>query len=402
MVPRHRREGAPLHHQHRLEQGAGERRGFHMPDIALDAGHSQRRRALGAAERLADCVALDAVADHGAGGVCLHVVEFLRRTPGTGGRLPHQRHLSMAGGGGDVAPLRQADAAVGGAGRVHGGRLHYRVDRIAVALGRRQRLDREHERPFRTQVAVGVGVEGVALALGTDHAQGVEAGALTGRPQVVCRPDEGLLAVPRPQRVQRLVQRGQTGGTGRAARQRRAHQVEVVGDAVGQHRQADAGDGELVGAERRPPVGGGRHLGADEHSRGTVSQRVQIPAGAFARLPGTGQEHAHVRVGGEHLVVRHAEQAAVEPLFAVVADQPLVRAREPSRPGELPDRPEAALVAVDDRLPHDLALAEQPPEVVVRNDAAGQAMAVPDDRDRFVGARRVHVAVVAPIRNANP
>ena len=288
----------------------------------------------------------------------------------------------MAGGGSDVASLRQPHAAVGGAGGVHGGRLHHGVDGIAVTLRRRQRLDGEHERPFRAQVAVGVRVEGVALALRADHPQGVEAGALPGRPQVVGRSHERLLAVACAQRVQRFVQRGQAGGAGRAAGQRRPHQVEVVGDAVGQHSQADAGDRELVGAERRPPVGRGRHLCADEHAGAAVAQRVQIPAGAFAGLPGTGQEHAHVRIGGHHLVVRHAEQAAVEQLLPPVADQPLVRTGEPARAGELPDRPEASLVAVDDRLTHDLALAEQPPEVVVGDDAAGHAVAVPDDGDR--------------------
>ena len=299
----------------------------------------------------------------------------------------------MAGGGSDVASLRQPHAAVGGAGGVHGGRLHHGVDGIAVTLRRRQRLDGEHERPFRAQVAVGVRVEGVALALRTDHSQGVEAGALPGRPQVVGGSDERLLAVTRAQRVDRFVQRGQAGGARRAAGQRRSHQVEVVGDAVGQHGQADAGDRELVCPERRPPVGSRRHLRAYEHARGAVAQRVQIPTCAFAGLPGTGQEHAHVRIGGHHLVVRHAEQAAVEQLFAIVADQPLVRAREPARSRKLPDRPESTLVAIDDRLPHDLALAEQLPEVIVGHDAAGHAVAVPDDGDGVLPGWAVHKAV---------
>ena len=59
---RRRRECAPLHHQDDLEQGAVERSGLHVPDVALDAGNPQRNLTLESAIGLGDGVALDAVA----------------------------------------------------------------------------------------------------------------------------------------------------------------------------------------------------------------------------------------------------------------------------------------------------------------------------------------------------
>ena len=310
-------------HQDDLEQSAVERRRLHVAHVALDAGYPQRRLAVDAAERLRDGVPLDAVAHHGAGCVGLDVVEVPRCAAGPGAGHAHEGHLCVTGGCGDVTPLGEAVGAVGRAGRIDRGRLDDGVNVVAVPLGRGERLDRKAERALRAHVAVGVGVEGVALAVRADDAQGIEGDAEPGPAQVVHGADESLLAIAALQRVHRRVQRGQAGGTGRAMGDRRPHQVEVVGDAVGQHRQADARNRELVDAAQRPPVGYRWNLPADEDSGCAVAQRMQVPAGAFEGLPGTRQHHPQLRIRCHHLVVRHSEEAPVEEPFFVLPDQSL-------------------------------------------------------------------------------
>ena len=44
----------------------------------------------------------------------------------------------------------------------------------------------------------------------------------------------------------------------------------MVGDPIGQHGEADAGDGMLGDAVLRPPVGHGRNLRADEDPGGLL------------------------------------------------------------------------------------------------------------------------------------
>ena len=143
-----RRECPPLQHQEDLEQGAVERRGFHVPQIALDACDPQRGLSFGSGKRVRDGVSFDPVPHDRAGGMCLDVVEFLRRATGAGASNTHQLRLGVTGGGRDVASLRQALTPVGGAGRIHGGSFDDGVDGVPVALGCRQRFDGEDERPF--------------------------------------------------------------------------------------------------------------------------------------------------------------------------------------------------------------------------------------------------------------
>ena len=125
-----------------------ERRGFHVPHVALDAGNPQRGLALGSGKRVRDGVAFDPIPHDRAGGMGFDVVEFLRRAAGTGSRYSHQLGLGMTGGRRDVAPRCQALTSVGSAGRIDGGSLDYSVDGVPVTLGRRQRLDGEDERPL--------------------------------------------------------------------------------------------------------------------------------------------------------------------------------------------------------------------------------------------------------------
>ena len=382
VVLRHRREGAPLHHQDDLQHRAMEGGRFHVPDVALDARDPERHLAIGPRERLRDGVALDQIAHHGARRVGLEVVELPGGASGARGGGAHQLDLGVARRRGDVPARCKADGVVGRAGGVDRARLDHRMNGIAVALGRRERLQREDEGAFGTHVAVGLGVEGVALALRADDPQEVEAAAQPGAAQVGDGADERLVAVAAAQRVHRRVQRAQARGAGGAVRDRGPHEVEVVRDPVGQHRDADAGDGVLADAVQGPPVGHGRELGSDEDPGGAVAQRMKVPAGVLDGLPRAVQQHPHLRLGLHHLVVGHAEQGTVEEQLVVVADQSFPGAREAARARELTDGAVTLSVAIDDRLAHDLPFAEQAPEIRIRPDAARHAVAVARDGNR--------------------
>ncbi len=388
-VPRDRREGASLHHHDDLEQRAGEGGRLQVPDVALDAGHAQRDLAFDAAEGLGDGIPLDSVAHDGACGMRLDVVEIPRPQPGPSTGAAHQFDLRMAGRCGDVPALREPAAVVGGPRRIDRGGFDHRVDVVPFPFGRFQRLDGENEGPFGTHVAVGVGIERVTPAVGADDAEGIEGDAAPGRTQIGRGSHQRAVAVALNDRVDRRVQGRKRSGTGRGTRNRRPHQVQVVGNAIGQHRGVDAQDGELVGPVHRPPIGRRSHLGPDEDARGTIAQRVKIPPGPFAGFPGASQQHADLGIHVRHFVERHAEETRVHPLLAIVPDQPLVGAPESARAGESTDRPIPSAVAAGDGFPHDFAFPQQAPEVAVRENAAGHAIAVPDDGDGTGGGRRI-------------
>ena len=108
----------------------------------------------------------------------------------------------------------------------------------------------------------------------------------------------------------------------------------------------------------------------------------------FAALPRAAQQHPDLRIHVGHLVARHPKEAAVHPLLAVVADQPLPGAAEAAGAREAADRLVAATVAFGDMLPDDLPLAEEAPEIVVRAYAAGHPVGISDNGD---GGAGVHV-----------
>ena len=291
----------------------------------------------------------------------------------------HQRHLAVVGGRADETARRETLGTVGRPRRVDRGRLDHGVDRVPVPLGRRQGLDGKDERAFGAHVAVGFGIEGMALALRADDPHEVEAAAHPGTAQIGDGADQRLVTIAARQRVHRRVQGAHAGGARRAIGRGRSHEVEVIGDPIGQHREADAGDGILRDAMLRPPVGHGRNLRTDEDSGGAVAQRVEIPADVFDGLPRAIQQHPDLRLGLPQLVVGHAEERAVEEQLVFVSDQPLVRARQTPRTREFADGQMTLAVAIGDRLLDDLALGEQAPEIRVRVKAAGQPVAIPGD-----------------------
>ena len=269
---RRRRECAPLHHQDDLEQGAVERSGLHVPDVALDAGNPQRNLTLESAIGLGDGVALDAVAHLGSGRMGFDIVEVQRGAASPGRGLAHQLNLGVTGRRADEPAWRQTDRAISRAGRVHRRRLDHGVDRVSVPFGGRQGLDGEDERSFGTHVAVGRRIEGMADTLRADVAHEIEAAAHPAAAQIGDGADERLFAIATRERIHRCVQGAQAGGAGRAIGGRRPHEVEVVRNPVGQHGKADAGYRILRDTMLRPPVGHGGNLRADKDAGGAIAQ----------------------------------------------------------------------------------------------------------------------------------
>ena len=135
----------------------------------------------------------------------------------------------------------------------------------------------------------------------------------------------------------------------------------------------------------RTPTGNRRNLRSDKDARGTVAQGVQIPADPLEGLPGAGQQHPYLRVGQRHFLMRQTEETAIEELLSILADQPLVGTGETTRAGKPADWPVPFAVAIGHGLLHDLAFAQQAPEVVIRPDSARHAVTVSDDGNGVFG-----------------
>ena len=77
--------------------------------------------------------------------------------------------------------------------------------------------------------------------------------------------------------------------------------------------------------------------------------------------------------------MRQTEETAIEELLSILADESLVGTGEAPWAGKPADRTVPFAVAIGHGLLHDLAFAQQPPEVIVGPDSARHAVTVPDD-----------------------
>ncbi|CAM3196892.1 Uncharacterised protein [Burkholderia gladioli] len=373
------------HRQHRLDQAGDAGGRFQVPHVGLDrTDHAGLGRRLAmrepmfdlrfGIEHLAQRVQLDRVAQRGAGAMRLDMADRGRRHAGLRQRAPDHGGLRQAVGRGQ---------AVAAPVLLHGGAEDHGMHGVAVAARVGQALEHHHPATLAAHVAVGAVVEGLAAAVGRQHARFGEglAGA-RGEDQVHAAGDrQRALAVAQAAAGgMHGHQRGRTGGVDRQAR---AAQVEQVGQAVGHHAEGAAGGvverERLARAVADLVVVAARH--ADEHAGLAAGQRAGRDAGMLQRLPGHFEHQALLRVDVRGLDRRDAEQLAVE---AVDLVEEAGDAREGGRAGAA-DRAEAAGRQARGRHFADRvdALVEQAPEglgIV----GAGQAAAEPDDRDRLV------------------
>ncbi len=190
----------------------------------------------------------------------------------------------------------------------------------------------------------------------------------------------------------------QRGGAGGVDGEGGPFEAEGVGDAAGDDARRVAGEQVAVDGGVGADDEGGVVLpvGADEDPGTAAAQAARVHAGAFDRLPGGLQEQPLLRVHGQGLARRDAEEGRVE--VGGVVDEPALAGVE----GAV-----APAVGVVEALDVPAAVGgqvgegvgpggDQLPEVFGGAGAAGEAAADADDRQRL-GAARLDRAQ-APVR----
>ena len=258
---------------------------------------------------------LDRIAQGRGGAVGLDVAQRPRRHAGV-----VQRRLQHRGLAGDAG---RGEAGLAAAIVVDGAAAEDGVDRIAIALGRGQRLEQHQGRAVVEGGARGVHVEGPgapitrqhrALFVQMAHPVGDGDGRAAG---------QGQLASAGPQGVDRLHHRHQRGRAGGVDGHRRALQAQLVG-------QTQRGVVLVVGPvdrqlaqqlhELRPgedvlqQVGRCADTGIDAHP---LLQAIDGVAGLLQALPAQLQQHPLLRIQHLGLPQRHAKEGRVEVLHAV-------------------------------------------------------------------------------------
>ncbi len=198
----------------------------------------------------------------------------------------------------------------------------------------------------------------------------------------------------------------QRGGAGGVDADRRAFEAEDVGDAAGHHAVGGAGVqqslefGDVLGA-----VAVAVADGADVHARLGAAQRVRVESGAFDGGPGGLQEQPLLRVHGEGLARRDAEEARVEQV-RVVQEAAVAGV---GRAGPLRVGVVAALQVpppVDGPLGDGVgAFGDQVPQVLGGLDAARVAAVHAHDGDRLVlglADRAQRLLGLAELRRGTP
>ena len=330
-----------------------------------------------------DGVQLDRVADRGSRSVRLNVVHLQRIHAGLAERVLHD--LLQGGRVGDRQPYA-------GPPVVDHRAPNHRPDPVAVRLGVAQALEHHHAAPLGPHIAVGGGIERLALPFGRQHHR---VGA-----QLVDAPVQDRLHATREGEVRpallqvgdRVVHRHHRRSARGVHRLGRTGQTEHEGHAPGGAVQVGAAEG----VETRGGLGG---LGRIHHqhavfvvadpgidSGAALLQPIRIDARVFERLPAHLQHHALLRIQQLGLDGRNPEEGVVELVDFVY------------------ERAEATGLAPDRTVPEDLAPAPHPrprnsfgdrvapgfqhaPEgldVVRPGEAAGHA----DDRDRLCGCGR--------------
>ncbi|AKA09219.1 hypothetical protein SAZ_40830 [Streptomyces noursei ZPM] len=366
------------HRQHHLDDAGDAGGGLGVAEVGLDRAEQQRpvRRAVLAVGG-EQCLGLDGVAEGGAGAVRLDDVDVPGGQSGVDQGLLDDLLLGGAVGGGQ---------AVGGAVLVDGGAADDGEDLVAVADGVGEAFQDEDADALGPAGAVGGVAEGAAATVRGQSALAahLDEGAGAGHDGDAAGQGEGALAGP--QCLGGQVDGDERGGAGGVDGDGGADRAEGVGDAAGQHAAGVAGELEALGA-----VGGAdpvvlRH-GADEDAGAAALHGRRVDAGAFERLPGGFQDDALLRVHGDRLARRDAEELRVE--VGGVVQESAGRGR---CGGECLQVPAAV---GGERADAVFAGRDQSPEVFGAADASGVAAGHADDGHRFLG-RRLQLADPPP------
>ncbi len=296
------REDLPgLQLEHGLDQSADTGRGLHVSDVGLQGADGD---ALG--EGRVDGAELDRVAQRRARTVRLHVTHVGRFEQRRVQRRPHHRLLRGAVGHGQAAAL---------AVLAHRGAADQGQHGVAVGLGPRQPFEDDGAAALAAAVAVGPLVEGLALAVRSEH-PGLREDHVVAR--VVDDVDaagqrDGALAAA--QRLHRQVEGHQRGGAGGVHRETGPAPAEDVRDPARHRAVGGAGAGVGVHVLVRQL----HHFevevdaaGAEVHGAVTAPQAGGVDARVFERLPAGLQREPLLRVDVLGLLGGDAEEPGVE------------------------------------------------------------------------------------------
>ncbi len=190
---------------------------------------------------------------------------------------------------------------------------HHGEHRVPVATGVRQPLQQQDAHSLGEAEPVGPRGERLAAAVGGQAALAAEL-----HEHARCRhhrraAGEGEGALATAQRLYREVQGDERGGAGRVHGHGGAFEAEGVGDAAGGDTAGVAGEEMAVAVRRfvqaRAVVHG---HGADVDPGAAAAQGVRVDPGALQGFPGRLQEEPLLRVHGECLAGRDAEELGVE------------------------------------------------------------------------------------------
>ena len=271
---------------------------------------------------------------------------------------------------------------------VDGGAADQRNDPVAVAACVGQALEHDHPRALGADVAVGRGVEGLAVALGREHPRLGERDRGVGCEDHVDAAGKGDVALVREQALGREVDRDQRGRARGVERQAGAAQVveerdAVGGDAVGDARAVVGVDDRTVDRVGLLQAAEVEAADADEDARGRSGQALGGESGVLEGLLGHLQQQPLLGIHSRRLAGRDPEELRVELVDvleeAAVAAHHLARGRR-VRVVELVEREPAR-----GRLGDGVAARAQQRTERVEVACLREAHAEPDDRDGLLG-----------------
>ncbi len=297
---------------------------------------------------------------------------------------------AQAGDGVEAVAQFELGGPVGGGETVAGAVLvdrraaHDREDPVAVAAGVRQPLQQQHAHALGHAHAVGRVGERLAPAVAGQALLTAELhqARRVRHDRGAARQGHGALAVA--QGLHGEVERHQGGGAGRVEGDGRTLQAERVGDAPGQHGGHRAGEDVALGAGRTAQVTAvALARRADEHSGGAARDGRRVDARTLERLPGGLEQEPLLRVHGQRLARRDAEEARVE--VARVVQEAAFERVDLARRGRVGVVQVLDVPAAVGREARDgvAARGQEVPQVLGRGDAARKAAAHGDDRDRL-------------------